>query len=79
MARHTRVLSKWNPSLRQFIRAVSRECGNKSAIASVAASTPTRCLPAGNEFQMMVKLSDKYVNLRANLTYIAPDALRTMT
>ena len=28
-----------------------------------------------NEFQNMAKLSDKYVNARANLTYIAPDAL----
>ena len=29
-----------------------------------------------NEFQKMVELSDKYVNLRASLTYIAPDALQ---
>jgi hypothetical protein len=28
-----------------------------------------------NEFQNMVKLSDKYVNARANMTYISPDAL----
>src|ERR1700739_228166 len=29
-----------------------------------------------NEYQNMAKLSDKYVNLRASLTYIAPDALQ---
>jgi hypothetical protein len=29
-----------------------------------------------NAFQMMANLSDKYVNMRANLTYIAPDALK---
>jgi hypothetical protein len=48
-------------------------------IASVAASTPSdrgAYQLLSNEFQMMVKLNDKYVNLRANLTYIAPDALQ---
>jgi hypothetical protein len=29
-----------------------------------------------NEFQNMAKLSDKYVELRKNLTYVAPDALQ---
>lgn len=29
-----------------------------------------------NEFQNMAKLSDKYVKLRNNLTYVAPDALQ---
>jgi hypothetical protein len=48
-------------------------------IASVAASTPAdrnayRLL--NNEFQNMVKLSDKYLILRANLSYVAPDALQ---
>jgi len=47
--------------------------------ASVAASTPadrSAYQLLSNEFQKMVKLSEKYVNLRANLTYIAPDALQ---
>jgi len=29
-----------------------------------------------NEFQNMAKLSDKYVELRKNLTYVAPDVLQ---
>jgi len=47
--------------------------------ASVAASTPSdrdAYQLLNNEFQNMAKLSDKYVNLRASLTYIAPDALQ---
>jgi hypothetical protein len=48
-------------------------------LASVAASTPSdrSAFQLLNlEFQNMAKLSDKYVNLRASLTYIAPDALQ---
>jgi hypothetical protein len=48
-------------------------------LASVAASTPSdrSAFQLLNlEFQNMTKLSDKYVNLRASLTYIAPDALQ---
>jgi len=48
-------------------------------LASVAASTPSdrgAYQLLSNEFQMMVKLSYKYVNQRVNLTYIAPDALQ---
>jgi hypothetical protein len=48
-------------------------------LASVAASTPSDSSAyqlLNNEFQNMAKLSDKYVNLRANLTYIAPDSLQ---
>jgi hypothetical protein len=48
-------------------------------LASVAASTASDSSAyqlLNNEFQNMVKLSDKYVNLRANLTYIAPDSLQ---
>ena len=48
-------------------------------LASVAASTPSDHSAyqlLSNEFQNMAKLSDKYLNLRANLTYIAPDALQ---
>jgi hypothetical protein len=47
--------------------------------ASVAASTPSDHSASqllSNEFQNMAKLSDKYINLRASLTYIAPDALQ---
>jgi hypothetical protein len=47
--------------------------------ASVAASTPSDRAAyqlLSNEFQNMVKLSDKYVDLRVGLTYIAPDALQ---
>jgi hypothetical protein len=47
--------------------------------ASVAVSTPadrSAYQLLSNEFRKMVKLSDKYVNLRASLTYIAPDALQ---
>ncbi len=46
--------------------------------ASVAASTPadrSGYQLLNSEFQKMANLSDKYVNLRASLTYIAPDAL----
>jgi hypothetical protein len=48
--------------------------------ASVAASTTSDSSAyqlLNNEFQNMVKLSDKYVALRANLTYIAPDSLQS--
>jgi len=48
-------------------------------IASVAASTPSDHSAyqlLSNEFQNMAKLSDKYLKLRANLTYIAPDAIQ---
>jgi hypothetical protein len=47
--------------------------------ASVAANTPSDHSAyqlLNGEFQNMAKLSDKYVNLRANLTFIAPDALQ---
>lgn len=47
--------------------------------AMVAAATPSdhnAYQLLSNEFQNMSKLSDKYVNLRANLTYVAPDALQ---
>ncbi len=47
--------------------------------ALVAANTPSDHSAyqlLNGEFQNMVKLSDKYINLRANLTYIATDALR---
>jgi hypothetical protein len=47
--------------------------------AMIATTTPAdhsayRLL--NNEFQNMAKLSDKYVQMRANLTYVAADALR---
>jgi hypothetical protein len=48
-------------------------------LASVAASTPSDQSAyqlLNGEFQNMVKLNDKYISLRANLTYIAPDALQ---
>lgn len=48
-------------------------------LASVAARTASDRSAyelLNNEFQNMAKLSDKYVNMRANLTYIAPDALQ---
>ena len=47
--------------------------------ASVAAKTPSdhnAYQLLNSEFQNMAKLSDKYIGLRANLTYISPDALR---
>jgi hypothetical protein len=47
-------------------------------LASVAASTASDHSAyqlLSNEFQNMVKLSDKYLNARANMTYISPDAL----
>jgi hypothetical protein len=46
--------------------------------AQVAVSTPSDRSAfqlLNNEYQNMAKLSDKYVNARANLAYIAPDAL----
>jgi hypothetical protein len=48
-------------------------------IASVAASTPSDRSAyqlLSNEFQNMAKLSDKYLSLRASLSYVAPDALQ---
>jgi len=50
----------------------------KLSLASVAASTSSDRLAyqlLSNEFQNMVNLSNKYVDMRANLTYISPDAL----
>lgn len=47
-------------------------------LAEVAAVTPadhSAIQLLNNEFQNMGKLSDKYINRRADLTYIAPDAL----
>lgn len=47
-------------------------------LASVAATTPSDRSGyqlLSNEFQNMAKLSDKYINKRANMSYIAPDAL----
>jgi hypothetical protein len=47
-------------------------------LASVAATTPSDRSAyqlLSNEFENMAKLSDKYINKRANLTYISPDAL----
>jgi hypothetical protein len=47
--------------------------------AMIAASTPadrSAYQLLNNEFQNMAKLSDKYVKLRNNLTYVAPDALQ---
>jgi hypothetical protein len=48
-------------------------------LAQVAATTPSDRSAyqlLSHEFQNMAKLSDKYVNLRANMTYISPDALQ---
>jgi hypothetical protein len=48
-------------------------------LASVAATTPAdrKAYELLNNVYLKVgKLSDKYVNMRANLTYIAPDALQ---
>jgi hypothetical protein len=47
--------------------------------ASVAVSTSSDRSAyqlLNSEYQNMAKLSDKYVNLRTSLTYIAPDALQ---
>jgi hypothetical protein len=54
------------------------QAATKLRLASVAASTPAdQSVYAllNNEFQNMVNLSDKYIALRANMAYIAPDAL----
>jgi hypothetical protein len=48
-------------------------------LASVAATTPAdrnAYQLLNNVYQTMGKLSDKYVNMRASMTYIAPDALQ---
>ena len=48
-------------------------------LASVAASTPSdrgAYQLLNGEYQNMIRLSDKYVNMRSSLTYIAPDALQ---
>jgi hypothetical protein len=47
--------------------------------AQVAVTTPSdrnAYQLLNNAFQNMGKLSDKYVNMRANMTYISPDALQ---
>ncbi|HYL47001.1 MAG TPA: hypothetical protein VEU52_08235 [Candidatus Limnocylindrales bacterium] len=48
--------------------------------AQVAVTTPSdrnAYQLLNNVFQNMGKLSDKYVNMRANMTYISPDALQS--
>jgi hypothetical protein len=45
-------------------------------VAATTASDRSAFQLLNNEFQNMAKLSDKYVKLRANLTYISPDALQ---
>ena len=48
-------------------------------LASVAATTDSDRSAyqlLNNEFQNMAKLSDRYVDLRANMTYISPDSLQ---
>jgi hypothetical protein len=44
-------------------------------VAATTASDRSAFQLLNNEFQNMAKLSDKYVKLRANLTYTSPDAL----
>jgi hypothetical protein len=44
-------------------------------VAATTASDRNAFQLLNNEFQNMAKLSDKYVKLRANLTYVSPDAL----
>lgn len=49
-------------------------------LAMVAATTPSDRSAyqlLNNEFQNMAKLSNKYIKLRDNLTYVAPDALES--
>jgi hypothetical protein len=49
-------------------------------LAMVAATRPSDRSAyhlLNNEFQNMVKLSDKHIKLRDNLTYVAPDALES--
>ena len=49
-------------------------------LASVAATTSSDRSAyelLNNEFQNMGKLSDKYLNMRAGLTYISPDSLKS--
>lgn len=48
-------------------------------LAMVAAATPSDHSAyqlLNNEFQNMARLSDKYIQLRNNMTYVAPDALQ---
>jgi hypothetical protein len=48
-------------------------------LTSVAATTPAdrnAYQLLNNVYQTMGKLSDKYVKMRASMTYIAPDALQ---
>ena len=48
--------------------------------AQVAVTTPSdrnAYQLLNNVFQNMGKLSDRYVNMRANMTYISPDALQS--
>jgi hypothetical protein len=45
-------------------------------VAATTASDRSAFQLLNNEFENMAKLSDKYVKLRANLTYVSPEALR---
>ena len=45
-------------------------------VAATTASDRDAFQLLNNEFQNMAKLSDKYVKLRANLTYVSPEALK---
>ena len=46
-------------------------------VAAVTAADHSACQLLNNGFQNMGKLADKYINRRADLTYISPDALKS--
>jgi uncharacterized protein YigA (DUF484 family) len=46
------------------------------SVAATTASDRSAYEPLSNEFKNMAKLSDKYVNLHANLSHISPHALQ---
>lgn len=47
-----------------------------ASVAAMTASDHSAYQLLSTEFQNMVELNDKYVSMRASLTYIAPDALQ---
>jgi hypothetical protein len=68
------------PLTAELLAPYRAQAATNLRLASVAATTPSDHSAyelLNNEFQNMGKLSDKYLNMRAGLTYISPDALKS--
>jgi hypothetical protein len=68
------------PLTAELLAPYRAQAATNLRLASVAASTPSDHNAydlLNNEFQNMGKLSDKYLSMRAGMTYISPDALKS--